>query len=70
MTSCANRPALRIQPTLALPYGARAARNGAALWSVRYWYDKNNLSPLIYYFVAPDFISHDEIRVAWIVKSF
>ncbi|WP_448168898.1 hypothetical protein [Burkholderia ambifaria] len=27
-----------------------------------------NLSPLIYYFFAPDFIVHDEIRGAWIVE--
>ncbi|NHL70911.1 hypothetical protein EIB72_31540 [Burkholderia ambifaria] len=70
MTGYANRSALGFQRTTALPHGEGAARNGAALSSVRYWYDKNNLSPLIYYFVAPDFIAHDEIRVAWIVKSF
>ncbi len=44
MSGYANRPALRIQPTTALPYGARAARNGAALWSARYWYDKKSVS--------------------------
>ncbi|UEP39522.1 hypothetical protein LL998_30220 [Burkholderia ambifaria] len=70
MFGYANRPALRTQLTTALPFGQGAARYGAALSSVRYWYDKNNLSPLIYYFVAPDFIAHDEIRVAWIVNSF
>ena len=70
MSGYANRPALRTRPTTALPYGQGAARYGAVPSSVRYWYDKNNPSPLIYYFVAADFIAHDEIRVAWIVKSF
>ncbi len=69
MSGYANRPALRIQPTTALPYGQGAARYGAALSSVRYWYDKNNLSPLIYY-SSLQISSRDEIWVAWIVKSF
>jgi hypothetical protein len=69
MSGYANRPALRIQPTTALPYGQGAARYGAALSSVRHWYDKNNLSPLIYY-SSLQISSREEIRVAWIVKSF